>query len=74
MPRMVNLQLREARTRAGLSQEGLARLCGISLGAYAAIERGDSQPKLATAQALARALGSSIDALFPEESPEEVSA
>ena len=49
--------LRAARTRAGLSQEELAKKSGISQEAISVLERGGGNPTMRTLERLARALG-----------------
>jgi putative transcriptional regulator len=50
-------RVREARLRAGLSQEALAREVGVSRQTIVNIERGDSEPKVLLAIAIAIAVG-----------------
>lgn len=60
----VSRRLRELRTAAGLTQQGLAQAAGLSVSLIAQIEQGStSDPKLSTATAICRALGVSIDKL-----------
>ena len=49
--------LRRHRTRAGLSQERLARECGLHRTEISLLERGGREPRLSTIVRLARALG-----------------
>ncbi|WP_167930380.1 helix-turn-helix transcriptional regulator [Olsenella sp. SW781] len=56
--------LRAARTRAGLSQEGLARKSGISQEAISVLERGSGNPTMRTLERLARALGCGLHIEF----------
>jgi transcriptional regulator with XRE-family HTH domain len=56
--------LRAARTRAGLSQQGLAVAAGLHANAVQHLEVGRTRPMASTAAALADALGISLDALF----------
>jgi len=60
----VKNRLREARARAGLSQEDSAEQAGISQPAYSAIEAGRAVPSTEVALRLARALGTTVEALF----------
>jgi transcriptional regulator with XRE-family HTH domain len=55
-------KLREQREAAGLSQSELAGRAGLHTQAVAKIEQGIREPSLATAQAIARALGLSLSA------------
>ena len=57
-------QIRERRKALGLSQEELARRCGVSRQTVNAIENNKYDPTLALAFHLARELGTSVDALF----------
>ena len=57
-------QIRERRRARGLSQEELARACGVTRQTVNAIENNKYDPTLALAFALARALETTVDALF----------
>ena len=60
----------EKRKALGLSQEQLARACGVSRQTINAIENNKYDPTLALAFQLSRALGVPVDGLFqPEEGP-----
>ena len=61
--------IREAREKAGLSQEKLARKVGISQGALSFIERGVVEPRLSTLLRLLSELGVSTKVLNDEEVP-----
>ena len=61
--------IREAREKAGLSQEKLARKVGISQGALSFIERGVVEPRLSTLLRLLSELGVSTKVLNDEEAP-----
>ena len=56
--------IREKRRELGLSQEELAKRCGVSRQTVNAIENNKYDPTLALAFHLARELGTSVDALF----------
>lgn len=59
--------LRILRTNAGLSQEAVANLLGISRSAYSYYETGKSLPSLAAVRKLAEFYGVSADVfLYPE--------
>ena len=58
-------RLAAARTRAGLSVAALADRAGLHRDTLHKLERGDRQPSLAVAQALARALGVELQTLSP---------
>jgi transcriptional regulator with XRE-family HTH domain len=53
-------RLRELRSRAGLTQAELSRKAGLAQPSVSRLERGLKKPGLATAQALAAALGVSL--------------
>ena len=57
-------RIREKRKQAGLSQEELAKRCGVSRQTVNAIENQKYDPTLALAFRLARELQISVDALF----------
>lgn len=63
MVRMKNT-IREWRKALGLSQEELAKRCGVSRQTINAIENNKYDPTLALAFALARELGVLVDQLF----------
>lgn len=56
--------VREYREALGLSQEALARELGVSRQTIVNIERGQSEPRVLLALALAAALGAAITDLF----------
>ena len=68
--------LRTYRRSAGLSQQALAGRAGISRQAYASLESGRAGPSTEVALRLARALGTTVEALFSlvEEPPGLVQA
>mgnify|MGYP002572552872 FL=1 len=57
-------QIRDLRREQGLSQEELARRCGVSRQTINAIENQKYDPSLPLAFQLARILGTTVDALF----------
>lgn len=61
--------VRAARERQGFSQSGLAARVGISRQALHAVETGRSVPSMGLCLGLARALGTSLEALFWLEAP-----
>ena len=69
-------QLKRFRLQAGLSQQALGRLAGISRQAYSAVESGAATPSTEVALRLARALKTNLDSLFSlvEDTPGEVQA
>ena len=79
MPRKSdNLQnnLKQARTKAGLTQDALARHAGISRQAYSSLESGNANPSTEVALRLAQSLAERVESLFflPEQSSESVDA
>ena len=56
--------IRERRKELGLSQEELAKRCSVTRQTVNAIENNKYDPTLALAFALARELGTTVDALF----------
>jgi putative transcriptional regulator len=56
--------VKEYRQRRGLSQEALAREVGVSRQTIVNIERGENEPRVLLALALAAVLGVAIDHLF----------
>lgn len=61
------LAIKEARKRAGLSQEELAKKTGITQAFLSEIETQTKCPSLGTAIKLARALGCTVDELIGED-------
>jgi putative transcriptional regulator len=59
-----DVRVREIREGLGLSQEALARQCGVSRQAIVNIERGESQPRVLLAIAIGTALGVAIGEIF----------
>ena len=57
-------QIRALRKERGISQEDLARRCGVSRQTINAIENNKYDPPLSLAFRLARALGVTVDGLF----------
>ena len=56
--------IREKRRELGLSQEELAKRCGVSRQTVNAIENNKYDPTLSLAFQLARELGTTVDDLF----------
>lgn len=71
MPRRsrISVALIGARESAGLSQSALSRICGVPQTTISRYERGVHAPTLKDALALAQALGSTADGLFPHLRP-----
>ena len=59
--------IRERRKARGLSQDELARQCGVSRQTINAIENDKYDPTLSLAFRLAKALETTVDALFSHE-------
>ena len=57
-------QIRALRKERGISQEDLARRCGVSRQTINAIENNKYDPTLSLASRLARELGVTVDGLF----------
>ncbi|MDP7588357.1 MAG: helix-turn-helix transcriptional regulator, partial [Dehalococcoidia bacterium] len=79
MPRSSNsLQnnLKQARTRVGLTQGVLASQAGISRQAYSTLESGSANPSTEVALRLAQALQERVELLFylPERAPTAIEA
>lgn len=62
--------LRERRLECGLTQSELAARAGVSRQLVAAVEAGHNAPAVDAALGLARALGTSVEALFSPASPD----
>ena len=60
----MNLRLKEARRRKGLSQSELAELAHVSRQAYSLYERDLRRPNWETMAVFAKALGVSVDYLL----------
>ena len=63
MTKMQNT-IRELRKEKGLSQDELARACGVSRQTVNAIENNKYDPTLSLAFRLAQVLGTTVDLLF----------
>ena len=57
-------RIAQKRKELGLSQEALAKACGVSRQTINAIENNKYDPTLALAFHLAKTLGTTVDALF----------
>ena len=64
---MKNLKLKAARAGKDLSQDELAKLCGVSRQTLSAIEKGDYNPTINLCIAICKALGNTLDELFWQE-------
>jgi putative transcriptional regulator len=59
--------VKEYREKAGLSQEALARKVDVSRQTIVNIERGNNEPRVLLALALAAVLGAAVSDLFRKE-------
>ncbi len=66
---MKNLKLKAARAGMDLSQDDLAKKCGVSRQTISAIEKGDYNPTINLCIAICRVLNKTLDELFWEEDP-----
>lgn len=62
-----NLAMKDARARAGLSQQELADKLGVSRQTINAIEKGDYNPTIRLCVGICRVLGLTLNDLFWEE-------
>ncbi len=60
-------RIKELRKLSGISQEELAKLCGVSRQTINAIENDKYDPSLSLAFCLAKTLGVTVDELFEYE-------
>ena len=58
---MKNLKLKSARAAKDLSQDELAKLCGVSRQTISAIEKGDYNPTINLCIAICKALDKTLD-------------
>ncbi len=64
---MKNLKIKAARAGKDLSQDDLARMCGVSRQTINAIEKGDYNPTIKLCLAICKALDKTLNDLFWEE-------
>jgi transcriptional regulator with XRE-family HTH domain len=69
---MIGDQLRELRTRHGLSLRALAARAGVSATLLSQVERGVTEPSLATLRRLAVVFGASVASLFEDRAAPSV--
>ena len=62
-----NLAMKDARTKAGLSQQELADQLGVSRQTINAIEKGDYNPTIKLSVGICRVLGLTLNDLFWNE-------
>lgn len=60
----MNINLKKARQKEGLTQVEVAKQANISVISYQRIEYGQQTPKLSTAKLIAQALNSTVEELF----------
>lgn len=70
---MNNISMKEARLKAGLSQQALADCVGVSRQTINAIEKGDYNPTIRLCVGICRALGVTLNDLFWREDANEES-
>ena len=63
---MKNLKLKAARAAKDISQDELAKICGVSRQTINAIEKGDYNPTINLCKAICKALDKTLDELFWE--------
>lgn len=59
--------MKSARAALDLSQQDLAKACGVSRQTINAIEKGDYNPTIKLCRTICKALGKTLDELFWEE-------
>lgn len=64
--KIMHNKVREERTKAGLSQDALAKKASISRPFLSSIENGAAIPTIKTATAIAVALGKTLDEIFSD--------
>lgn len=63
---MKNLKLKSARAAIDMSQEELAKACGVSRQTISAIEKGDYNPTINLCISICKVLNKTLDDLFWE--------
>ena len=64
---MKNLKMKSAGAALDLSQQDLAKACGVSRQTINAIEKGDCNPTIKLCRTICKVLGKTLDELFWEE-------
>jgi len=65
--RLLGARIKELRKKRGLTQEGLAEVCGIHYKFLGGIERGNANPTLTVLRKIAKAMNVSLAELFNYE-------
>lgn len=63
---MKNLKMKAARAALDLSQDDLAKMCGVSRQTISSIEKGDYNPTVNLCIKICKALNKTLDELFWE--------
>ncbi len=69
---MKNLKLKSARAALDMSQEDLAKICGVSRQTINSIEKGDYNPTIKLCRTICRSLNKTLDDLFWEEDEDNI--
>jgi len=69
---MVDNKVRDIRLSRGVTQEGLARKAKLSRSMVSLIENAKAVPSVYAGKNLAKALGTSVDRVFPGSGPKKV--
>lgn len=64
---MKNLSLKAARAAKDMSQDTLAKMCGVSRQTINAIEKGDYNPTIKLCRTICKVLDKTLDELFWED-------
>lgn len=67
--KILGLKIRDLRKAKGFTQEKLAELSGLDNTYIGAIERGQRNPSIESAQSIAKALNMSLKDLFDDKTP-----
>lgn len=64
---MKNLKIKAARAGCDMSQDDLAKACGVSRQTISAVEKGDYNPSINLCIAICKSLNKTLDELFWED-------
>ncbi len=64
---MKNLKIKAARASCDMSQDDLAKACGVSRQTISAVEKGDYNPSINLCIAICKSLNKTLDELFWED-------